>query len=71
MILIFLVLAFHRLFKGVDRDLAVLVAILGGVMPPFIDFTNAVSDAGALMVVRGADFLSELDVLSVTPVTQS
>jgi hypothetical protein len=59
--LIFLVLAFYRLFKGVDQNLAVLVVILGGVMPALIDFVNTVSDAGALMVVRGADFLSVFD----------
>jgi Domain of unknown function (DUF4386) len=57
-ILIFLVLAFYRLFKDVDQYLAVLVVILGGVMPAVIYFVNVVSDAGALMVVRGADFLS-------------
>jgi hypothetical protein len=60
-ILIFLVLAFYRLFKGVDQYLAVLVVILGGVMPALIDFVNVVSDAGALMVARGADFLSVFD----------
>src|SRR6266851_4475523 len=60
-ILIFLVLAFYRLFKGVDQHLAVLVVILGGVMPAIINFFNVVNDAGALMVVRGADFLSVFD----------
>jgi hypothetical protein len=60
-ILIFLVLAFYRLFKRVDQYLAVLVIILGGVMPAAIDFVNVVSDAGALMVVRGAGFLSVFD----------
>jgi len=60
-ILIFLVMAFYRLFQGVDRDLAVLVVIFGGVMPSLIIFVGVVSDAGALMVVRGADFLSVFD----------
>jgi Domain of unknown function (DUF4386) len=60
-ILIFLVLALYLLFKGVDQYLAVLVVILGGVMPALIYFVNVVSDAGALMVVRGADFLSAFD----------
>jgi uncharacterized protein DUF4386 len=61
-ILIFLVLAFYRLFKRVDERLAVLVVILGGVMPAVIDFVNVVSDAGALMIVRrGAGFLSVFD----------
>jgi len=60
-ILIFLVLAFYRLFKGVDQNLAVLVVIFGGVMPALINFVGVVSDAGALMVARGADFLSVFD----------
>jgi Domain of unknown function (DUF4386) len=59
--LIFLVLAFYRLFKGVDQNLAVLVVIFGGVMPAVIYFVNAVSDASALTMVRGADFLSVFD----------
>ena len=57
-ILIFLVLALYRLFKGVDRNLAVLMVILGGVLPATIDFLNVLNDAAALMLVRGAGFLS-------------
>jgi hypothetical protein len=60
-ILIFLVLAFYRLFQGMDQNLAVLVVIFGGVMPAIINFVGVVSDAGALMVVRGGDFLSLFD----------
>ena len=60
-ILIFLTLAFYRLFKGVDQNLAVLVVILGGIMPALIDFVGVVYDAASLMVVRGADFLSVFD----------
>jgi Domain of unknown function (DUF4386) len=56
-ILIFLVLALYRLFKEVDRNLAVLVVILGGVLPSAIYFINVVHDAAALILVRGADFL--------------
>ena len=59
--LIFLTLAFYRLFAGVDRNLAVLVVIFGGVMPALIYFVGVVSDFGALMVVRGDDFLSVFD----------
>src|SRR5438132_6401951 len=44
-ILIFLTLAFYRLFKEVDQYLAVLVVIFGGVMPALIDFVGVVSDA--------------------------
>ena len=60
-ILIFLVIAFYRLFAGVDRNLAVLVIILGGVMPALINFVGVVSDAGALMAARGEAFLSVFD----------
>ena len=60
-ILIFLTLAFYRLFAGVDRNLAVQVVIFGGVMPALIYFVGVVDDFGALMVVRGADFLSVFD----------
>src|SRR6266566_8772185 len=69
-VLILLVLAFYRLFKGVDQQLAVLLVIVGGVMPALINFVNVVSDAGALLVARsgsgsggggGADFLSVFD----------
>jgi hypothetical protein len=61
LILIFLVLAFYRLFKGVDPYLAVQVVIFGGVMPAVIYFVNVVNELGALMFVRGADFLSVFD----------
>ena len=60
-VLIFLVMAFYRLFAGVDRNLAVLVIILGGVMPALINFVGVVSDAGALMAARGEAFLSAFD----------
>jgi Domain of unknown function (DUF4386) len=59
--LIFLTLAFYRLFAGVDRNLAVLVVIFGGVIPALIYFVGVVDDFGALMVARGADFLSVFD----------
>jgi len=62
-VLIFLVLAFYRLFKDVDQQLAVLLVIVGGVMPALINFVNVVSDAGALMVAGGGggDLLSVFD----------
>jgi len=56
-ILIFLALALYRLFKGVDSNHAVLMVILGGLMPATIDFLNVLNDAAALVLVRGADFL--------------
>jgi uncharacterized protein DUF4386 len=57
-ILIFLVLALYKLLKGVDQSLAVLMVIVGGLLPATIDFLNVLNDAAALMLARGADFLS-------------
>lgn len=60
-ILIFLVLALYRLFKGVDQYLAMLVVILGGVLPAALDFFIVLNDSAALILARGADFLSVFD----------
>jgi len=60
-VLIFLTLALYRLFEGVDQSHAVLMVILGGVLPAAIDFFNVVNDAAVLMLVRGADFLSAFE----------
>jgi len=59
--LVFLSLALYRLLKGVDQNLAVLMVILGGLLPAAIDFLNVVNDAAALVLVRGPDFLSVFD----------
>lgn len=59
--LIFLVFALYRLFKDVDHNLAVLMVVVGGVIPATIDFLNVANDAAALILVRGADFLSVFD----------
>ncbi len=61
-ILIFLTLAFYRLFRGVDQNLAAMVVIFGGVMPSVIYFVGVVSDSAALMIIRGGDFLSSFDI---------
>lgn len=60
-VLVLLGLAFFQLFKGVDQNLAVLVMIFGGVMPALLFLVDVVSDAAALMVVRGGEFLSAFD----------
>ncbi|HEY7354154.1 MAG TPA: DUF4386 domain-containing protein [Terriglobales bacterium] len=60
-VLIFLTLAFYRLFVNVDRNLSVQVVIFGGVMPSLLYFVGVACDLGALMVARGADFLSAFD----------
>jgi hypothetical protein len=60
-ILILLTLAFYRLFAGVDRNLAVLVVVLGGVMPAVLYFVGVGCELAALRMVRGANFLSAFD----------
>jgi hypothetical protein len=57
-IVIFVALALYRLFRGVDQNLAVLMVILGGVLPSAMYFFNVLNDTAALMLARGADFLS-------------
>jgi hypothetical protein len=58
---IFLTLALYRLFKGVDESLARLIVILGALMVTPIYFLNTINDAAALLLARGADFLSVFD----------
>ena len=57
-IVIFVALALYRLFRGVDQSLAVLMVILGGVLPSALDFFIVLNDAAALILARGADSLS-------------
>jgi hypothetical protein len=56
-VLIFVVLALHRLLKPAGPTLAVLVVIFGGLLPSAIYFINTANDAAALVLVRGAPFL--------------
>lgn len=60
-ICIFIALALYRLLRDVGQGLAVLMVILGGVMPSAIYFFNVLNDAAALILVRGAGFLSVFD----------
>src|SRR5438874_2996055 len=60
-ILVLLTLAFYRLFAGVERNLAVLVVILGGVMPAVLYFVGVGCELAALRIVREANFLSAFD----------
>lgn len=60
-ICIFMALALYRLLESVGRSLAVLMVILGGLMPSAIYFFNVVNDAAALILIRGAGFLSVFD----------
>jgi hypothetical protein len=58
---IFVVLALYELLKGVNRNLAVLMVILGGPMPAAVYFCNVLNDVGALLFARPADFLSAFE----------
>ena len=58
---LFVTLALYRLLEGVDRGLAILMVILGSLMVTPLFFVNAVTDVGALLFARGADFLSVFD----------
>jgi Domain of unknown function (DUF4386) len=58
---IFLTLALYRLFKEVDEGLARMMVILGALMVTPIYFLNTINDAAALLLARGADFLSVFD----------
>jgi hypothetical protein len=60
-VLVYLLLALYRLFKGVNETQSVLMVILGGIMPGVIYFINVANDAAALMLVRGGDFLAVFD----------
>jgi len=66
-ILIFLTLAFYRLFQQVDQYLAVMVVIFGGVMPALIYFVGVVSDLGALTVVSGSCLSSSATIKTPPP----
>jgi len=50
---IFVTLAFYDIFKQVNRKLAMLVIILGGVLPAAMYFANVWTDAAALTLARG------------------
>jgi hypothetical protein len=58
---LFVTFALYRLLEVVDRGLAILMVILGGFMVTPLFFVNAMTDAGALLFARGADFLSVFD----------
>lgn len=57
---LFLTLALYRLFKGVNKNHAAVMLILGLMDTPLY-FFNVLNDAAALILVRGADFLSAFD----------
>src|SRR5215469_10832377 len=58
---LFVPLALYRLLKGVDQTLAVLMVILGSLMQTPLYVINTVTDAAALQLVSGGNFLSVFD----------
>ena len=58
---VFLVLALYRLFKPVSQPHAALVVILGALVSVPIMFVGAVFEVAALILVKGAEFLSPFD----------
>jgi hypothetical protein len=66
---VFLVLALYRLFKAVDEMLAKQLVILGALVSVPIVFVNVLNEIAALILVKGATFLSvfekpQLDALA-------
>lgn len=60
-LLLFVVHAFYRLFKDVDKELTVWLVITGGVMPATLMLANFVNLAGALMVAQNPAWLAAFD----------
>jgi hypothetical protein len=54
-------LALFRVFRSIDRDLASIMVILGGLMVTPIYFFNLVIDAAALVVASGPTYLAAFD----------
>ncbi len=59
--IVFVTLALYRLLKDVNHNLAMVMVIVGGILPAAVDFFNVLNDAAALTLIRGADFLSVFD----------
>ncbi len=55
---IFLVMALYRLLEGVDKTQAWMMVILGALVSAPISFLNVTNEMAALILLRGADFLS-------------
>jgi hypothetical protein len=58
---IFLVLALYRLFETVSKRLAAYVVILGALVSVPIVFVNVLNELAALVLARGADYLTAFD----------
>jgi hypothetical protein len=60
-ILIAMTLALYQLFERVDRTQAVMVVVLGGIMPGVMDLMTVALDATVFAFASGADYLKALD----------
>src|SRR6266513_3842360 len=58
---VFVTLALYQLLERVDRNLAILMVILGSLLVTPLFFVNPVTDAGALFFATNSDFLSVFD----------
>jgi len=58
---LFVGIALFRLFRAFDRDLALLMFILGGITVTVIYFVNVVNDAAALVIARAPPYLASFD----------
>src|SRR5438270_774829 len=58
---LFVQLSLYRLLKDVDRTLAVLIVILGGLMQVPTYFLNVGNDLAALLLAKGQGYISVLD----------
>lgn len=59
---LFTALLLYRLFRGIDRDLAAVMVILGTFMVTPIYFMNILNDAGALYAAMSPKALAGLDL---------
>jgi len=58
---VFVTLALYQLLERVDKNLSILMVILGSLLVTPLFFVNAVTDAGALLFATNADFLAVFD----------
>lgn len=61
MAIVIVTLALYRLLKASGRTPALLMVVLGGVLPGVIYFLNTANDAAALKLIGGAPYLDVFD----------
>lgn len=60
-LILFVVLALYKLFRGVDEFLAKQVVVLGALVSVPIMFVNVLNDVAASILASGPDFLAAFD----------